>query len=582
MAKFFITNDKVLAVRIKNNIESSIFTLCAEIQEGNIYAFSCKKLCVNNNNFMHDTRGNFVIATGTYLYESGGLNCFLEVEEDDVKTVRSKMFGQYAVVTLKGTRLTVFCDAVGAYEVYYYNADGIFVISNDLYDMARVLSEKLTVNQNNILEMALQNAILCNETYFHEINRLDGVEVINVDVKSNIFKIDYTDVPLPRICDSEYEHIKEATALSLKNKARAFAEHFGSPDIFMTGGLDARLSLAAYLSIGQKPTLNYAKGNCFLTNTNDADYQIVILISKHYGLTLHKHDWSHPYLLNRDWPELMHKYGFDSLAYYGSKSVFHSFYSLDNVLNTFGYGGELYRNDDWVQDYSNEMFSIDYYLDYCYLNKSGVYDVNLLPGYRDHIKAKLLKICKRYHINPEQIPVRDYIYLDYEYRRTAHSVMLNVLNKYRYSNLLLLEYDTVRSIFMNSTYKSGSRYQIDLINELYSGVLEIPIFSHIQHRKLNRDTMTLEVLENSSTHSSARPRLSFIKSPVFRLAGRKILETLHMITPQIDTNVFVKDYDKHHRLSSNSLLKMPIDSRYQIMYIMLNEIIRDLTEKKYE
>lgn len=48
----------------------------------------------------------------------------------------------------------------------------------------------------------------------------------------------------------------------------------------MTGGLDTRTSLAAYLKSGSKPHLNYGIGNSLLINTFYDDYEIDLAIKK--------------------------------------------------------------------------------------------------------------------------------------------------------------------------------------------------------------------------------------------------------------------------------------------------------------
>ena len=96
----------------------------------------------------------------------------------------------------------------------------------------------------------------------------------------------------------------------------------------MTAGLDARISLATYLSVGAKPNLYYGIGNSFLTNTQDTDLQIDHKFEEAFDLSFTPLKWETPQKIDQDWDEVINDYGFYAYIYGGSKEIFSFFRKL--------------------------------------------------------------------------------------------------------------------------------------------------------------------------------------------------------------------------------------------------------------
>ena len=186
----------------------------------------------------------------------------------DINVIRNSGIGNYAVSVFKENILYVFSEISGFYNIYYYNYQGDWLISNSLYDLSVLLSGKLTLNKLALTEAIIQDGILLSDTYFKEINRLSGFNYIKIE-----------DGRL-RVIEEKAKKYSSLSTVYGKKMSTAY----GTPCISMTGGLDARMVLSTYLSAGVKPHLYYGTGNSFITNTFNKDKEIDLLLSESFGL----------------------------------------------------------------------------------------------------------------------------------------------------------------------------------------------------------------------------------------------------------------------------------------------------------
>lgn len=100
MSKFYLTNNKEIAQKIKETIQKSDFNLSAEIERDNLFAYSTKKLLIDNTNYYK--KGNdFVIVTGTFVFDEKQNLEKLYDSSLSVNQIREKSIGQYAVTSCK-------------------------------------------------------------------------------------------------------------------------------------------------------------------------------------------------------------------------------------------------------------------------------------------------------------------------------------------------------------------------------------------------------------------------------------------------------------------------------------------------
>lgn len=490
MSKFFITNKSEYAQIIIQNIKLSEFDISFENHIDSIFAFTTKKLKLNHQNSL-SIQNDFVITNGMLLYKGGNsIKHWKQLYTDynfNIPNIRNQSCGNYAICIKKGSTIDIWGEEFGGFNIYYYNNENFFIISNSLYDLAKILKDKLSINKLNIYEEVLQNGILCEETFFNEIKRLSGNQYLHIDIDKNILSTLELELSYP-ICKDNSTMCAKKIAKILSENASNIKNAIGNPSINMTGGLDARISLATYLSVGAKPFLNYGVGNTGLTNTKNEDLNIDILFRNKYNLDLRIGSWKTPNPIDKYWEYYSLKYGFLSTIYGGSNDVMNFFENCQGDIMTFGYTGELYRNLPWIENRKTESFSIDEFIDEYYIT-GEVYNMSKqIPNYRNHIKNKLLKICNRYHLDPNNINNADNFYFLLEYRKVADSKLLNLANMIKFSNLLLSEQKNLENIRVNISDMRNSKFMLEIINYLYPDVLEVPVFSHCTTRKYTKKT----------------------------------------------------------------------------------------------
>ena len=565
MAKFFITNNDSFYKRIIETINKSPFNIGFTYHSEKQFAVSVKKLFVDNTNGWVKDNG-MVITIGTPIYKESLNNaCIIDDFDGDIEHLRKNLIGQYAVVVKRANKTSIFCDGAGAFNVFYYYDGKDYLVSNDIKNMAIILGDKVEPSEINLLEEVCQNSILCGDSLYEGINRLKGYESIEIydDVEFSVekHKISYY---LTRL---SYDECVNQLIEKFRYKASVIHKVFGNPDIFMTGGLDARISLASYLSIGSKPHLHYGIGNSFITNTIKKDLEIAKEFSSRYDLKLTEENWSTPTPFYKYWDKYINQYGVLAKNYASSDSIIHSFENLPNLISTFGYGGELYRNLPWMENRKKPFFTVDEFVDEYYIGGTQSWQMtNKIPGYRERILSKVRKICEIYGLDPNHINNEDNRHLLLEYRCYADTYILNMMNMMRYSNLLLFEKDCIDLTNISVKDMRGSKLMLDVINGLYSDVLDVPIFSHCKIRKYNKMKGCLDTEKKSIYTRVAKHVPYFIK---------------HFIKVNILKRREAKvDYSCLESSCLSELITYPgfvvsedLDKRYLVSYALLNNIL---------
>lgn len=560
MSKFFITNNKEISEKIIKEISSSEFKLCFKTQCDNIFAFATQKLKVSHTNSL-EINNDFIITNGTLIYKEGNkIENWKQLYNDynnNIKVIRQSSIGNYAICIKKGNSIDIWGEESGAFNIFYYNEKGIFLVSNSLYDLAKLIKEKISINELNVIEEAAQFTILGDETIFNEIKRLSGTQHINI--QNNSFNIIEEKILYP-VLNIDAKKCAFNVAMILKQKANSIYNSLGNPGINMTGGLDARISLAAYLSVSSKPFLNYGIGNTGLTNTKDEDLQIDLLFQNKYGLDLRIGSWKTPIPLNRDWEYYISKYGFGAYVYSASADVMNYYENSQGNIMTFGFGGELYRNLPWIENRTKSYFNVDEFIDEYYITGDAKLMTQDIPHYREHIKKKIIKLCERYNLNPSHIDNVDNFYLLVEYRKTADSKILNLVNMMKFSNLLLMEKECLENARVSIENMKQSKFMLQIINSLYQEVLDIPIFSHCQSRIYDPKSESL-LPEHKPLKTSIKQNIKHITPSIVLNHLRKASKNKHT-TKNNEVLTFLKQY-----LNSNPYNILPETCLERISYL---------------
>ncbi len=492
MAKFFLTNKEEWYLKTKEQIGISDFELAFDYAKNGVYALTTHKLKIKNTNAYHDTSDNFVIATGTAIYkESLNYSCVLNdiksdtLTEIDIENLRKNTIGHYAYVLKINKKITILGDAVGTYNIYYFYKDGYYFISNFLYDMAYVLKGLISVNEMNVIENAIRRGILRNETFYNEIKRLGGDEFIQIQDKS----LDVCEISQEWPIDAATT-IKERAqqmAYTLQSKARIVSKVLGAPNVCMTGGLDSRMSVAAYLSIGIKPTLSFGVSNTHIAFPEPKDAEIVQMLAEQFSLNINLMQWDtrHP---DVSWDKYLQRYGFLYYLWGGVDCVMDFFEEQKEKICTQGYFGEMYRNLPYIEE-KNTSITLEELMTY-YFSQSGYNGVDQ-EIINEHVKKKLQWVANKYQIDTQHIQPEDVFYFYLEYRKVADSVTMNYVNLIRYSELLLMENDILALSRIPLRMKDDAKLMLTVMYELYPSILDVPVFTHHQLTKFNKKDMKL-------------------------------------------------------------------------------------------
>lgn len=574
MSKFFLTNKIEIAQVISKVIQLSEFDICFEKQSNSIYAFATQKLKIKHQNSLtiHD---DFIITNGTLLYKEGNsIEHWQQLYDDytfNISNIRNQSCGNYSICIKKGQIIDIWGEEFGGFNIYYYYDDDLYLISNSLYDLAKILKNKLSINRLNIYEETLQNGILGEETFFNEIKRLSGNQYLHIKIDDNTLTVNELAILYP-ICKENSKICAKKVAKILSDYAQIIKKAIGNPSINMTGGLDARISLAAYLNIGAKPFLNYGVGNTKLTNTKNEDLDIDLTFRNKYNLDLRIGSWMTSTPIDKDWEYYASKYGFLSTVYAGSDDVMKFFENTQGDIMTFGYIGELYRNLTWIENRKKNYFSIDEFIDEYYITGETYEMSKNIPNYRKHIKDKLLKICNRYDLNPNHITNADNFYFLLEYRKVADTKLLNLANMIKFSNLLLSEQECLKNIRVEIPVMHNSKFMLEIINQLYPDILEIPIFSHCTTRKYIKKTGML-----SPEKKSLKGIIGSLLPQRFRIQIKKIIKGTETKNNRIMESFIKESFTELADDSfSNKVIANLTDYRKIFKYIHVTKIIQTL------
>lgn len=573
MSKFFITNKKSILGDIRKRVEESSFEICYS-KEGEISCLTTKKLAVEHINGIDKDNG-FITVTGTMIWGDGNrvdgdiINKISEIYDGDINSIRKLCVGNYAVSVADNEKGCVFSDLSGFYDVYYFCQDNSWVISNSLYDLYIVLKSILTLDNLSIVEMIRQYSILNGDTPFHEIKRLRGFDYIKFD-KNNIELIE-EDHPYPLAKGTFDENVEKYVSFS-KSYAEKTYKAYGTPTIAMTGGLDARMLLASYLSIGVKPDLYYGTGDTFITNTIDQDKFIDRQYSKKFDLKLYEESWKTPEPMDKYWEKYLEIFGFNYDVYASSNDVMESVINNPNNYFILGEGGEMLRNQTWIDERNKDYFTIDEYLEDFYVPqdiKDSIVDVD---SYMQRIRKKYLDICRYYQIDPCHIASEDIFLLTLERRKTADSVTMNWMNLIRYDSIQMIQYEGLLSARLGYKDTSNARFMLYCQEKLFPEVLDIPIFSHCKMRKFNRDRMMIS--ERFSFKRAAKTVIKEVTPSVFTFIRKNYHKDQAHSTSK-NTLVFNRTMELYNILNKSELFHIDkfTDQRSLVRYVMfLNAI----------
>lgn len=474
--------------------------------------------------------------------------------------IRDNTIGQYAYVMNTGGTLSVFGDRVGVYDIYYYSGeDGLYFVTNDLFDMVSVIRDKVSLHEMNLVEYASTFNVFGGETIFNEIFRLNGEQYLYI--QNGILSVGKINITLwPLIENETVEDCAKKLAEKISYKAGVIARVLGAPTISMTGGLDSRMSLAAYLSAGVKPQVLYGRGNTFLVSPIKEDELVVDKLVQTYTLPHKFIDWdtTNP---EQHWDEYLQRYGFVYRHWGASQSVFKTFENIDTKVYTFGWGGECYRNHLPIPSHA-EPYSVqelvDVYGAYVYYTNNISYK---LPKYKEHITRKFNEITVKYGLNPSRIMRNDIFYYYYEFSKFGDSCGPNLMNHIRYAPLLLFEADCMQLSRVAYEQREGARIMLETMRNLMPNIVDVEFCSGCHLQKLDANNMALVP---TSARDFRRSKFELFLKTCYGHA-KKVLKPFRNMYKVIE-NIYRPNSDNESWGIENPNAKLPQFSIYPVVF----------------
>lgn len=553
MSRIVFSNNKNIYEAIKNDY-SKHFNISASFKEEHCYISTYKKLKKVTNNMEIFNNKDIIASSGTFFYKNSigkeALNKLYEdIQDKGLNEIIKNITGNFCIILKKGTDIYFFVDNMGIYKLYYYINKSEITITNILYNLAKNIEKKITINEQSVLEDSFQFSILGEETFINEIKKvsanhiykynLSRSELVLIKKKLNTINYNYDDI------DKSAEYLSSI----IKNKIKLIKNNFDNITINMTGGLDSRLILSSFLSEGIKPNIIYGVGNSLLTDTKDRDLELNEIYAKKFNLKFFKMDWRTKEKYYEDWDYLLEKYGEYYVIYSGNRNIFEEY--ENNVSSftdfiEFGYFGETFRNIEKLE-LSKTNFDLDYLIENLYL-----YNIENLSkflvnekDYRSRIKEKINKVIQFNDLNQYNIEQNDFQKIHSEYRKSADSKMSNLQNQIMYSFIILSDYEI--QDFINNIpfqWKKDAQFMLKVIGQLEPETLKIPFFSHAIDLILNEKKLKLVPKKN---HRIKKTIKKVIKN-------QKVYNTLKKIYNLFKTNRNVQT--EFNNLKSQSVEKI--------------------------
>ena len=598
MAKVMLGNNQEYILNFRTHNKTQGFTESFEKYSdySSIVAFA--KLNITHKNYF-ENNDDYVVTTGTLLYKNelstDALQKLLRDFDGDVNNLRKHLQGNYMLTIKKNKKIYIFCEENNLFDVYYYNSKH-WLVSNSLYDIANIVDNSLTINEFNIVESVFLCSIIGKGTFFNEIFKLIGDEVIEIDVTSGALNLKKISHPRVENYEEGNRNHEEEYSKVLKNVARSIIETKKKITVSITGGLDSRTVLSAYLANEYQPRLSYGVGNSPLTNTNNHDLRIAEELSKKFDLALNIRDWRSPEIVDKYWPLYMNKYGFSSITYSASNKIFES-YEMDRESEyiEYGYYGETLRNRDWFEEHESDYFTVDQYLDQFYMNKSLPFIYENYSSFREHIRDKLIQLLDDNNLDVNKIHKDDFLLLYNSWFQNSHNRLINFTNMFCYCSSILSDYK-LYSIAEQIPFhnKIGASFMLSNMRNISPLVLDVPFHSHCQEWIYSSEQMALTpVLVRSKVHGIKQflEKVFGQNSKVYTSLRLLYLKTIRSGNKKIVDEILkrekIRGYFKNKEhpsliptINENMFQKYLEDVRFDVEYYQLEYIIDSILSSK--
>ncbi|WP_311066013.1 hypothetical protein [Halomonas sp. DWK9] len=154
--------------------------------------------------------------------------------------------GVFAAFFVNNDEIFIFTDPLSQYPVFFSENQGRFCITNDFYKAASFSGRG--INSEAIFDCLTYFSPLKNETIACSVKTISEYQYIRVSMKKGHAEFCIDTFEKDAMTTSSYNELMELCLERMQHRAKAvLAEH--KPVIHLTGGLDSRLSFAAFLSV---------------------------------------------------------------------------------------------------------------------------------------------------------------------------------------------------------------------------------------------------------------------------------------------------------------------------------------------
>jgi hypothetical protein len=448
---------------------------------------------------------DWICSAGTIIYngwlgEEALRDCYADFVTAGISAVQSKAIGHYALAIRRNNEVTIFTDPQGALNLYYIGTGSFWFVSNSLYVCASALSQR-KIDTTKLLVATLQSSLPGEDTFYSDIKRLFGTQLIRIDLGGGTFRVER--IPksasalswgLPSIQGAIDQYKQEVRAVFRELAA------VGPIGLFATGGMDSRTILAGLLDRQAAVQLMYGIGNSRLTDYDISDLDVAKAVAKLYNLPFQQLDWSgnQPHS-EETLQELFRTYGFKYEIYGAPESFLRTFnggISPYPKLFLGGYSPAFTNAKPWELNQKSFAFD-DLIADGMQFQGGTVENSRWIVGkaaYRSVFATEVKTGLRRAEIDyPDNgasletfVKAKLFLYIRSESR------FLNFVNEFgHYIAPFLMKklYDPLLSVPFE--YRAKDEFQLRLIHALAPGLVEVPLYSGWGPARIDRDTFRL-------------------------------------------------------------------------------------------
>lgn len=515
MARWHLTSNVADHERASRICDAAELTASGEVNEPGHQLRTYAKRSVASCNF-HRDGDDWIAVAGTVLCDGlfGGdaLPAILaRARDESLARARRHVIGHYALVCRQGDEIVACTDEQGSISLYVTRQGSRLIVSNSLHVVAGCLDQP-RVDPLEMLSHTFQKMSAGPATFFSQVQRLFGAQVVRVDVTTGHARIEEVDTPLRRL-EPTPATITEAVDAVVDIVRPTFDQLRVAPSLALntTGGIDTRTLLAAVLDRDLRPQLLYGVGNSRLTNTKAADHQIAQQLAESTGLPLYTMDWSgtqpHP-------PEKMHtlfrRYGFLYSVFASSDGLLREVEGAIDPYPTLQLGGytpAFTNRKPWEID--RDEFAFDDLIDNFLEDRHRHLRHDMPAAYVRHVERAVGSALRHAPVAfPEHDSSREaftisrlFLHLRRE-SRTAN--FFNEFSYYLAPFMIKQLYDPL--VTLPLPFREHDEFQTRLIHALAPELLDIPTYSGMKHHEFDRESLTMRRVESPTVKRAARVR----------------------------------------------------------------------------